>query len=301
MRGAVGDLSKTVFVLDYPLLERLVYNLVVNFDVFGNVGHQLLTRVYMDMIRMEAEELFLRFLPQEERLEYRRTWYQGLLASAKMAYIFPPVGSAEPTGVRFTKGTQTKRQMVEKILFYRMNDKVRGSIDDINWRKVTPPESFGLKVKATGIDKEFRKISAVPAGGSTPFARYFPDVAFVMVKGKEKTRVFTLIHNKEHENLAWITGESLRMSPKEDTLTLREGYWASYPNMIFHVPEKDLMLFANQVTRIKDDKGYSSLVDKWGIRRQNPNFWSFYDDLQTSYIQYDPINAGYLDLTRYDL
>ena len=301
MRGAVGDLSKTVFVLDYPLLERLVYNLVVNFDVFGNVGHQLLTRVYMDMIRMEAEELFLRFLPQEERLEYRRSWYQGLLASAKMAYIFPPVGSAEPTGVRFTKGTQTKRQMVEKILFYRMNEAVRGPVDNINWRKVTPPESFNIKIKATGVEKEFRKISSVQAGSSTPFARYFPDVAYVMVKGKEKTRVFTLIHNKEHENLAWITGESLRMSPQEDTLTLREGYWASYPNMIFHMEEKDLMIFANQITRIKDSKGYNALVDKWGVRRQNPNFWSFYDDLQVSYIQYDPINAGYLDLTRYDL
>jgi len=43
-QGAVGDLSKTLFFLDYPLFERLVYNLVVNYDVFGNVGHQSLTR-----------------------------------------------------------------------------------------------------------------------------------------------------------------------------------------------------------------------------------------------------------------
>ncbi|UYL08324.1 fatty acid cis/trans isomerase [Bdellovibrio sp. SKB1291214] len=301
MKGAVGDLSKTVFVLDYPLFERLVYNLVVNFDVFGNVGHQLLTRVYMDMIRMEAEELFLRFLPPEERLQYRRNWYQGILASAKMAYIFPPIGSAEPTGVRFTKGTQTKRQMVEKILFYHMNDQVRGIIDDINWRKVAPPDSLNIKLKATGLHKELRKISAVPAGSSTPFARYFPDIAYVMVKGKDKTRVFTLIHNKEHENISWITGESLRMAPQEDTLTVREGYWASYPNMIFQMEEKDLMIFANQVTRIKDAKSYDTLVDKWGVRRQNPKFWSYYDELQSSYLQYDRINAGYLDLTRYDL
>ena len=67
-QGAAGDLPKTLFVLDYPLLERLVYNLVVNYDVFGNIGHQSLTRLYMDMIRMEAEELFLAFLPPSQRV-----------------------------------------------------------------------------------------------------------------------------------------------------------------------------------------------------------------------------------------
>ncbi|WP_413294171.1 fatty acid cis/trans isomerase [Bdellovibrio sp. HCB185ZH] len=301
MKGAVGDLSKTVFVLDYPLFERLVYNLVVNFDVFGNIGHQLLTRVYMDMIRMEAEELFLRFLPPEERLQYRRTWYQGILASAKMEYIFPPVGAGEPTGVRFTKGTQTKRQMVEKILFYRMNEKVRGDIDNINWKKVVPPPSSDLKVSAMGVEKEFRKISSIPAVSSTPFARYFPDVAFILVKGKQESRVYTLIHNKEHENVSWITAESLRMSPKEDTLTVHEGYGAYYPNMIFQLAESELPAFTSLITRIKNEAGYEALVDKWGVRRQNPNFWSAYDELQRLYLETDRVNAGSIDLTRYSL
>ena len=39
VRGARGDLSKTAFVLDYSTFERLCYNLVINFNVFGNVGH----------------------------------------------------------------------------------------------------------------------------------------------------------------------------------------------------------------------------------------------------------------------
>ncbi|MBO9667599.1 MAG: fatty acid cis/trans isomerase [Bdellovibrio sp.] len=301
MTGAVGDLSKTVFVLDYPLFERLVYNLVVNFDVYGNMAHQLLTRVYMDMIRTEAEELFLRFLPPEQRLSYRRSWYKGLLASAKMNYIYPPVGSAEPTGIKFTEGTQTKRQMVEKILFYSMNKTVRGPLDPINWRKVAAPESMKLSNVAVGDDREFRKISAIPAKGKTPFARYFPDVAYVMVKGSAKTRVFTLIHNKEHENISWILGESLRMDPNEDTLTLKEGYWASYPNMIFNVAEKDLSSFAAMVKSIQADTGYQALVDKYGVRRQNPHFWESYDVLNKLYLETDPINAGVIDLTRYDL
>ena len=76
-QGAAGDLPKTLFVLDYSLFERLVYNLVVNYDVFGNIGHQALTRLYMDLIRMEAEELFLSFLPPSQRLGLRQSWYRG--------------------------------------------------------------------------------------------------------------------------------------------------------------------------------------------------------------------------------
>ncbi len=302
MKGAIGDLSKTAFVLDYPLLERLVYNLVVNFDVFGNVSHQLLTRVYMDMIRMEAEELFLMFLPPEQRVAYRRSWYKGLLASAKMSYIFPTVGSGEPTGIRYTDATKTKKQFVEKILFYRMNEKVRGPLDTLNWKKIEVPEALAGKFKTTGFDLELRRIASVPAEDKTPFAQFFPDVAYVMVKDEsKKTKVYSLIHNKEHENISWITGESMRMEPQEDTLTFREGYWASYPNMIFTVSAKDLKKFVDGIYGIKSEKDYQSVVDIFGVRRQNPKFWEHYDELNRIYKDSNSVNFGYLDLTRYDL
>ena len=42
-------------MLSYPLFERIAYLLVVGFDVFGNVAHQLDARLYMDFLRMEGE------------------------------------------------------------------------------------------------------------------------------------------------------------------------------------------------------------------------------------------------------
>ncbi len=173
--GAVGDLSKTVFVLDYPLFERLVYNLVVNFDVFGNVSHQLLTRIYMDMIRMEAEELFLMFLPPEQRLVYRKAWYQGLLTQAKMTYVFPLVGSGEPTGIRFSKETETKRQLVEKILFYRLSEKNRGSLDLLNWRHLNVPASVKIAKNLSGLEQQLTLLDTVKAQDATAFARFFTE------------------------------------------------------------------------------------------------------------------------------
>ena len=301
LKGAVGDLSKTAFVLDYPLLERLVYNLVVNFDVFGNVSHQLMTRVYMDMIRMEAEELFLMFLPPEQRIIYRRQWYSGLLAGAKMSYIFPTVGSIEPTAVRYTDSQKTKKQFVEKVLFYRFNEQVRGSLDLLNWKNIEPPRRMMKNIVLDPYDAELRTVASIPAESKTPFARFFPDVAYITIQSAKGARVYTLIHNKEHENISWITGESLRMSPEEDTLTFKEGFWASYPNMLFVVTDNSLKDFVQKIAAIKSDKDYQALVDIYGVRRQNKNFWQSYDALNAFYKEHAPEDFGYLDLTRYDL
>ena len=56
-----------MWVIDYPLLERIYYALVAGFDVFGTMGHQLAVRLYMDTMRVEGETYFLDFLPLEMR------------------------------------------------------------------------------------------------------------------------------------------------------------------------------------------------------------------------------------------
>ncbi|UXR63807.1 fatty acid cis/trans isomerase [Bdellovibrio bacteriovorus] len=249
-----------------------------------------------------ASALFLAFLPAEERLSYRRAWYRGLLAQVKMAYIFPTVGSAEPTGVKFNNENHTKKQFVEKALFFHMNEKVRGSLDFVNWKVLQVPDSMKPLWKVEGTEKELRKMASVKAQKKTPFARNFPDLALLKINGAgEKQQVYSLIRNKEHENISWILGESLRMDPADDTLTIREGFWGSYPNMIFEVKENELPAFVLQARNIKNEKDYQGLVRRYGVRRSNDKFWRVYDDLGRYMKQSDPVNFGYLDLTRYDL
>lgn len=300
-KGAAGDLSKTIFVLDYPLMERLVYDLVVNFDVFGNVSHQLLTRVYMDLIRMEAEELFLQFLPPSQRLAYRQSWYKGPLTEAKLKYVFPDVSSQEPTSVTYNMKKNTKQQFVEKILFSRMTAEARGPLDFMNWKHVQVP--MALKRGSLGsVESALQNLTAVPAIKTTPFSRYFPDIAYLMISPEHgKSRIFSIIHNKEHENVSWILAESQRMAPEEDTLTIREGYWGSYPNLIFKVSEKSFKGFVAEVRKVQSDQDFASLTDHFGIRRQNPQFWNFYDELIDRSRETQGVDFGYLDLTRYDL
>ncbi|MGZ3806075.1 MAG: fatty acid cis/trans isomerase [Pseudobdellovibrionaceae bacterium] len=306
MTGAVGDLSKTVVILDYALFERLVYNLVVNFDVFGNIGHQLLTRDYMDMLRMEAEEIFLSFLPPDERLPMRDSWYQGFAAELKMKYLYPVLNKDLPTSITYTS-KNIKKEFIEKVLFTLMNEKVRGPLDPINWKNIEIPENLKVskekpQVASPSIELELRKIAAVVAHNDTPFARFFPDISLLQVKEKNgEQKVYSIMHNKEHQNISWILAESLRMSPNEDSLVIREGYWGFFPNMFFTVSKEQLPLFTAQILKMRSRKNYLKLVQDFGVPRTQDRFWTVYDELNTHFRKTEPIQFGYLDLTRYEM
>ncbi len=75
--GLVGSYPETSWIIDYPMLERIHYLLVAGFNVFDNVKHQFNTRLYMDFLRMEGENMYLAFLPSSKRGEIRNEWYKG--------------------------------------------------------------------------------------------------------------------------------------------------------------------------------------------------------------------------------
>jgi hypothetical protein len=301
--GAAGDLPKTVFVLDYPLLERLVYNLVVNYDVFGNVGHQALTRLYMDMIRMEAEELFLAFLPPSQRAALRKSWYRGgPLTDLKLHYVFPLINSSAVTGVVYRNEANAKAELVERVINEHLPPQVRGRPDALNWKVLRLPQGAGEAPELTAPEQALRRIASIKAASATPFARFLPDLSVVLVRDDDgHERLYSIVHNREHANVSWILGESERFAPQEDSLTVRAGVLGGYPNMFFVVPETEIDLFSSAVARLKSAADYERLIDSFGIRRSNERFWSVYDAINTAHLASDPVRSGTLDLTRYAL
>jgi hypothetical protein len=75
--GLVGPPPASAWVISYPLLERIAYLLVVGFDIFDNLAHQLDARLYMDFLRMEAELNLVVFLPVAARRPLVHSWYRG--------------------------------------------------------------------------------------------------------------------------------------------------------------------------------------------------------------------------------
>lgn len=306
-KGLRGDLSKTVYVLDYPLFERLVYNLVVNYDVFGNVAHQAVSRIYMDFIRMESEENYLLFMPSGgTRKKLRKYWYRGVFSHLKMKYWYKHRNIEMPNQMNYENPKRAQAEFIEQFAFNYLNPQVRGPIDLINWKKInvrladirwqqsqlTPSEIF--------IADQLKQIASIKAREKA-FPVFFPDLSFVAVHSAQgKSRAYTFVHHREHYSLAFITNEDARRDPKSDSLSIFQGYVGSFPNLFFSVNETDLSAFVNEILKIQTQEDYDQLKNKWGISRTNPDFWKFSDWFYYDSKKMNPIDAGLFDLTRYD-
>lgn len=307
-KGAVGDLSKTAYVIDYSLFERLVYNLVVGYDVYGDVGHQTLSRVYMDFIRMEAEENFLRFLPPEQRVTLREFWYRDsflLDAGKKMKKKYPQHNLDVGTQVIFNNANNAQAELIEQILFNYLKPKVRGPVDLINWKSFKTPdtaiqEGQTQRGHAVEVDKLLSEISSIKAR-ELPFSAFFHDVSFLQVRRNNGQHLaYSIIHHREHLNLSWLLLESRRRDIKLDSLSVAPGFIGSYPNYFYSVDERELPQFINHIKQINSKKDFAKLQKQWGIAQDNPHFWSYYDWFKLEAQKLNPIEAGIYNLLRYE-
>ena len=295
-RGFIGNYPKTVWVMDYTILERSYYGLVVNFDVFGDVAHQLQTRLYFDLIRRESELNFLRFLPPSSREPIRLSWYQGL-ASIRMALTYFGVDSTTPTQVVF-HSADVKRDFADQIV-----DRLKqlgGTRDPINrcWdNDCEAPSAQNLhQIK---IHEALRRLVDKPLE-EAPFISFFPDLTLILVPSTgSKDEVYSVVRNRAHADVAFILGEDLRLEPDKDTLTIMPGIAGSYPNFVFRVEQGKLDQFAGELLATRDQSAFDDLVGKWGIRRTHPDFWKVLQDIHEHSKRTVPIQAGVLDINRY--
>jgi hypothetical protein len=300
LKGFHGDLPKTLFFLDYALFERLVYNLVVNFDVYGNVSHQMLTRVYMDMIRMEAEEMFLSFLPPVTRVPLRNSWYKGLFTEAKMKYLFPYVDGNRPTQMKYKSIQNAKKEFVEQVLFSYLKPEVTGKLDTLNVKSYAIPDKAPNQSAFNASAKVLRDLASNKAVGTKRYPNFFPENSYIVVNHENAApEIYTIIKNREHENVSWILAESLRLAPKEDTLTILRGYYSYYPNQFFVVNDKTLVDFKNKALKIKTKEDYKNFSTEFAVSRVSGKFWPTYDLINATMKKEEPIEFGYLDLSRY--
>jgi hypothetical protein len=282
VKGLIGTPPKTAWVIDYVLLERIHYLLVAGFDVYGNYGHQLLTRLYMDFLRLEGESNFLAFLPPSERLKEQKSWYQK--AGDELTEYFE--GNVDPfthpSGIQFST-TDPKQELYTKF---------KAHLKDVQ------PNSYQL---STSELKEnslalLRQLNRVNGKG----ASILPELTMIMVESNtsHSPEIFTLIRNSAHYNVNSLFNEDDNRDIKNDTVTLVHGILGSYPDAFLHVNESEIAGMVADVERIRSELDYTRLMDKYGVRRTAPDFWSFSDKLHAAYLQHNPVDGGWLDYNR---
>jgi hypothetical protein len=292
--GWIGQDSKSAWIMDFPTLERLYYDLVANFDVFGSVTHQVSTRLYMDHLRMQSEVLYLDFLPAERRMQIRASWYVG----ATKEHTFK-VDHTRVTNHGTQIAFRTSNPHAEFIdLVLKRNAAVAGPPDLLNRCRGDACDRPGASSVERRADAALRPLTR--HRGS--FIVELPEVTLLRVRsdGSEPDAVYTLVHNRDHTNVAAMFGEDSRLVPTEDTLTLVAGYGGSYPNFAFDVPVAQIGEFTGSLEAVETPVDFTALVDRWGVRRSSARFWQTFDWFNEDLRRRDPVEAGILDLNRYE-
>jgi len=288
-QGMLGDYPESAWVLDYPILERIHYLLVAGYDVYGNVGHHVNTRIYMDFLRMEAENNFLAFMPVEQRKKIQQSWYVGIRQDIKKYFDQP----TNWLSYQVVDGFETDDPLKE--FYLKLEKKLAGSHDRLDHVRRCNSKDC-VKNDLSIIDYHIRRIDKI----SGKQLVVFPDVAYLKVKGKEQSHVYTLIRNKAYKNISFMLDDVDNRDLSLDTMSIYKGILGSYPNFFYVVDESEISVFADKITAIKNRDDYERFVAVYGVRRTSSSFWREADWFNAQYAKQDPIGYGIFDLNRYN-
>ncbi|MDF5382804.1 fatty acid cis/trans isomerase, partial [Vibrio parahaemolyticus] len=190
VQGLVGEQPKTVWILDYALLERIHYLLVAGFDVYGNFGHQLMTRMFMDFLRLEGESNFISLLPADMRHELQSSWYkdQSPQLSDFLQRNVKPFN--QPTSVQY-KSDDPKTELVEFL-----REHVSGVL--------LPRYEIQDTALSASNEKQLKRIDHVRGEG----LKTVPQITMLMVRSQSgEDELFTLLPNNAHTNISSLFDE----------------------------------------------------------------------------------------------
>ncbi|ROM93814.1 fatty acid cis/trans isomerase [Pseudomonas brassicacearum] len=295
-KGLIGEVPQTMWLFDFPLLERTYYQLAVNFDVFGNVSHQAQTRLYFDLIRNGAEQNFLRLMPADSREGYLDDWYQSS-GKFKMWLDYESIDNDKPTALKLDE-KNPKRDFVQQLLM-RYGD-LNATPDPINRCDGAYCSRPNIDPALQNAEQALSRLTARPAAGLKVIDQ-LPEATMLRIESRSgKREVYSLLRNRAHSNVAFLLGEALRYQPGLDTLTIYPGVLSSYPNFMFNIPAEQVPAFVAEMENAKNAQDFEKIVEHWGIRRSHPQFWQYFHDLSRYIHETDPVEEGVLDMNRYE-
>lgn len=299
LRGPIGNLPHTVWVIDYPLMERIYYSLVAGFNVYGTAVHQLAIRTYMDELRQEGETYFVDFMPKEKRRKIMQSWYGDIdIESDKIDYA----PSNLQAGFQFLT-SEPKREFVEHLVedYFPKELKMAFDANYLHEGEAYPPLPEKYET-AEDYLQGFKSISGPGVSFFTMVKSHNANLAYVRIKVNEdpKNDVYiSVVINRWHDDVTTLFGEADRLNPEKDNATFIKGFIGSYPNYFYEVDLVDVPLFLETLKNFDGSKKSWKILGQFGVNRADERFWEVYDRFQDRFDRDDPVESGLFDLNRY--
>jgi hypothetical protein len=280
VRGLVGEPPKTAWLMDYSLFERIYYLLVAGYDVYGNLTHNLNTRLYMDFLRMEGEANFISFLPASARAGVLSRWYRDA-TNESLEHMSALVAGPEVESAIPYRGADPERELLG-MLGKRL-------------RPVLDTRLSLATVTDAGLREQLERLAAL-RGESLGL---LPELSYLAVRDSQGTaRYFTLVKDTGHRNVTHLLLEQNELAPEDNALTVVPGLTGAYPNAFFRLGRDELPEFIAAVASLTSEDDYRRLGDRFAVRRTDPKFWEYSDLLQATEARMDQADRGLLDYNR---
>ena len=260
LQGFAGTQPKTTWLIGYGLLERIHYLLVAGFDVNGTVQHQLITRLYMEFLRMEAEASLISLLPKSIQEETVRDWNTE------------PGSSVE----EYFKALMDDGQGFElKIDYSEKEDDLTTLLNVLAKHTNTikyPIKPQSLSASSIITLERIDKIKGIHAS-------YFPEAAFLKVNHIQGHQWFTILRHSSHKNLNHLLSEKETRTPKNDRLNILPELLVAYPNRFIEIDESQINAFTLELSQAESQAEMDEAIKHFAVSRTSPKFWSFSDTL----------------------
>lgn len=292
---AAGDFPKTAWVLDLPVLEHGAYSAYVNYDLFGTVLSSVFAaRNVFGLTRVTGELNFLRFLPPDARRPLFESWYRGPLGKARIPALVPTLqpDDSVPTAIEYSSN-DPMREFLEKVLDYvGAPAKVADPINRADSGQVAEGVAAALRsIVEASKEREptWRK-----------FKTFLPEAVFLRIdRPGSEPAVYTMMHVRDYATKGYISMSLQDDIPSNATIAILEGVITGYPNFMFRIDEKDIEEFASALIEADTQDEFTRVVERWGIRRSSPDFWSVLNSVTEYVKRTDPRKAGTFDVNRY--
>lgn len=330
-RGVLGALPKTMWVMDYPLFERIYYALVAGFDVYGTVGHQLAIRLYMDGLRKEGESYFLGLMPAGERRKMIESWYKGVKpnkiryydagmpakieqADDRRKMIESSYKGGHPENIRHYdagmparivfKTDNPKQEFIEHLVKNNILAETGIDFDPVNYLlagEKYPP----LPDKYETLEDYLQGFRAVSKPGTSFFSLvndFNANIVYIRIRTDDGNDVvISMIINRWHDNVVYLFDEKKSLRPEKDQADFIKGFHGSYPNFLIDIHQDDLPDFFDILINMDKIGLYEGRqrLEKYFVNRANKDFWVHYDWFQDRFNKEQPVNSGLFDLNRY--
>ena len=307
---AIGHFPKTAGVFNLPILEKMIYESVIDYDQFGAAQNWFVSRAGFGLSRRDWEMNFLRFLPADQRRDIYASWYQrshpeltpergGVpdfdeLNSFVLEMTYPDLGPEVmlPAEIQF-KTDDPKSELLSTLLDY-LKDRIQ-TADPIN-----RPQAGDNPDRVTKAMQSIVAASTQRQPTWRKFKTMLPEATFLRIDAPGKdSEIYTMTLDRYFRTKNFVSSELQDEVPSLAHVTIYPGILTAYPNFIFRIDEKDIEEFATKLIDADTQAKFTAVVERWGVRRSNPEFWQVVHSITEYVRRKNPLEAAVFDVNRY--